>query len=419
MKKLSAILLIVFLTGCNSYDPYVRLEQRILVQLFGVDYDPEKSEYTVSLQYSMGKTSDASKSENDLATVTGRGGNLYSAVKQARTGVGKEFFFTQNQVLILGESVIQNDPVKAIEDYLTYCDDYSNAYVAGVHGTAEEVISMTFKDEYSDKNKVKIVLENANNNGIFPVFMIYETLMNSYSTSGSCFIPMLNIADGIGAESESEKKEKQSSQDEESDTEENSSNESGDESGGGESGDESGNSTAQEKNVVPGGGVIVMDGEVVMTADETACKGLSLLANTSDISSVDFLYEGVDTTIELFKKRTKIIPSFDSDSQKLTVKVDFFAVADKAYNRLLEKTDDYESQEKSGTEEVIKNLVKDEVVLRMESIAKPSAESGCDVINLEDSFKHYNSKSWLKVEDKWSEVIKNAEFVYSIKIKIQ
>jgi hypothetical protein len=390
----------VMLSGCEFYAPFVRLEQRIMVQLVGVDY--RDGEYTVSMQYSMGKTSDGSKSENDLATITGRGENLYSAVKQARSFAGKEFFFSHNQVLLLGRGVIEDDdPVTVIKRYLLYCDDHSTAYVAGAHGTAEEIISLTYKDEYAEKNKIKIIIESANNTGFFPAYKIHEVIMASYSTSTACFIPMLRVVNDLSAKRASVGKENQA--DDENDENEEGNEESSDESAGGVTdGADSG-----DPNVVPCGGVLLIDNKPALFMDERQCKGLSLLVNTSNISSVDFVHDGVSSSLELFKKNTKIRTSFDGDFLQVCVK--FAGAADRSYNCILE----YISNESAL--EVAQESVKE----KLRHTAETLMSLGGDLFHLEDNLKHSDYRAWLKVENEWFDVMESALFTYEAEIRIQ
>jgi len=173
------LLFLTTLTGCEAHTPFVRIEERIMVQLVGIDI--EDGDYVISVQFSMGKTSDGGKTENDLKTITGTGANMYSALRDARASVGKDFFFSHNQALFLGEDVIKNNAAEAIEGYLNYCDNYSLALVAGVYGKAEALLSLTYKDEYTGKNKLRLILENASDIGIYPVYSIYEVLIDAYS----------------------------------------------------------------------------------------------------------------------------------------------------------------------------------------------------------------------------------------------
>jgi spore germination protein KC len=379
-----AVLILLTSVGCNSYVPYIRLEQRIMVQLVGVDY--HDGEYKISLQFSMGRTSDGGRNENDLSTVTGHGKNLYSAVKDARSLAGKEFFFTHNQVLILGEEIIKNSPIKTIEEYLNYCDSHSTALVTGVFGKAEDVISLTYKDEYSDKNKIMLILENANTSGIYPAYMLYETLMNSKSTSGSCFIPMLRVV------------EDRTAQDGEGSS---IANQNGEE--------ESGESDSGQPNVIPYGGALIIDNKLAKFMDARESKGLSMLVNSSIISSVDVEHDSEKLTFEIFKKRTKIFPRYNGDN--LVFHVKFSAIAEKSYNYIFEK--------KSHNQKHYEELMKEEILQYLHNTVTATIAVSGDLISLEDSLKHCNYSLWTKVEDDWREAIKNAEFVYSVKMKIQ
>ena len=397
-RRFAAIVLImVLLSGCSNYTPFVRLEQRIMVQLIGIDI--QDGVYSVTVQFSMGKTSDGGKTENDLKTVTGTGDTVYSAIKQARAGIGKEFFFTHTQVLFLGEEVVKYNAIKAIEDYLLYCDEHSAALVAGVYGKAEDILNLTFKDEYSDKNKLLLVLENANNNGIYPAFPIYRTLMDAYSASGSFFLPMI-----------------QEVQAEENEGGDNSSVDSGggeggdsggggdSESGGGDSGGSGGSEQETPPKVMPMGGALIIDGQIAGFMDEQQCAGLATFVCCTNVSSIDFLYDDTPSTLEIFNLNTRISPGFDGE--KLRFRVTFTASSSEAYNPILTQVD-VEEFRKVATEALKK---------RLESSLEFVTGLGGDLFMLEDWLKHLDYRLWKKVESNWCQHLRDAEFVYTIDI---
>ena len=148
-----AILSLMLTTGCDSYAPFVRLEERIMVQLVGIDWEDDI--YTVSMQFCMGKTSDGGKNENDIKTAKGEGVSLYAAIRKIRETVGKEVFCPHNQLVILGEGAIKNNAVHIMEDYFDYCYSHATAYVAGVSGKAEDMVAITYSDEYAEKKNIR------------------------------------------------------------------------------------------------------------------------------------------------------------------------------------------------------------------------------------------------------------------------
>jgi Ger(x)C family germination protein len=398
LKSLKNILILLIIlpiltatAGCRDYSPFVRLEQRIMVQLVGIDWD--EGVYTVSVQYSMGKTSDGGRTENDLATVTGSGRNMYSAIKQARSAAGKEFFFTHNQVLILGENVLKNGPITAIEEYLVYCDDHAATYVAGVFGKAEDIISLTYKDEFSDKNKIMLILENAANMGIYPIYMIFETLMAAYSESGSCFIPMLHVQAAGSNQRHSENQDGEGQQNQQDNENDDSEDMTGDESGG-------------DPKAIPLGGVLIVDDKIAEYIEPKMCEGISLLSNSSNISSVDFVCDDVKISLELFPVKTKIYPKY-KDGQ-LVYRVELTAVADSVFNHVLDIIGDYDYD----------RAVHDAVLNMLDECAQKITSLGGDLFFLEDTLKHHNFKAWLKVEDEWRETLGNVRFDFSVDITI-
>ena len=392
MKKLTVSLILVsmsFLVGCKDYSPFVRFEQRIMVQLFGIDW--EEDMYTVSIQFSMGTSSNAMETENDLKTITGKGVSLYAAIRDAQESVGKEFFFTHTQVVFLGEGVLNNDVIKALEDYLYYCDELCTAYVAGTYGKAEDILALTYKDEYSAKNKLFLVLENAKSIGVYPVYTIYETQINAYNKSESCFVPMIRVEESSGNENDGG---------------------AGEESGSNATGD---NKNSEHPKVLTDGGALVINGKVAAYMNETKCEGLSLFINACDTSSIEFLSECDRTGVAVYSlktlnKKTKIIPSYNG--KNLTFNIRFTAKVDNASNHVIN------CAVIDNNTDTFRIPAENMIELKMRDCVDLSTKLGCDIFNLEDILKHYDYSSWLKVEDDWQEMLKNAVYTYHVDIRI-
>jgi hypothetical protein len=380
----------------------------------------------------MGKTSDGSKTENDLKTITGTGSTLYLAVEDAQANVGKDLFFSHNQVLFLGEEVIKSgNTTQIIEEYLNYCDYHSKAYIAGVYGNAQDLVSLAYKDEYTAKNKLLLVLENANHKGIFPVYTIYETLMSSYSSCGSYFIPMLRKEEASGGESGSDSGESTgggssgesgsgsgsksgggSGSKSGGDSGGESGGDSGGESGGGESGD--GSTDLPDKNkIFPDGGAVIAKNSFAGFIDKRKSEGLSLIMNTPHLSSVEIVYNDVNYTVNLFITKTKVIPKLGSEN--LEFEINFSATVDKAFNRYLSDSDS--RFDHNANIDDFKKMIQESVQAKISEIIEPITGMGLDLFDFEGKLRHRNSREWLKVDD-WSAALKNAGFTYKMDIKI-
>lgn len=370
----------MLLTWCGAYSPLVRFEQRIMVQLVGIDWADDA--YIVTVQFSMGKSSDAGESANDLKTVSGKGANLYSAVKQAQTFVGKEFFFTHTQVIFLGEETLNNNPLKAIDDYLKYFDHNPTAYVAGVYGAAEELLSLTYKDEYSEKNKLLLVLENAKNTGVYPAYMIYETQIGAHSESGSFFMPMIKI-------SESNDEEAENSQ---------------------EDAEQEATVNTPQRKVSPAGGVLIIDEKIAMYMDEKQSEAIALLVKKCNFARIEFpTSDSQINSLKIFNKKVKITPK--SDGENLVFNVKFSAVADKSYNHFLSKAiiDNKIDYYKIPAQKAIRQ--------KLQYGVETTTSKGGDLIGLEDALKHRDYALWLKVGDEWCEALKQARFTYDVNLR--
>jgi spore germination protein KC len=359
------------MTGCEDYAAFTRSEQRVIVQLTGIDYEDDM--YTVSVQFITGGSSDEGQDTNAAKTVSAQGRNIYSAIRQVQSDIGMELFFGHNQLVLLGEGVFTNDggnAISALEGYFTHTGEHMTAYVAGAFGTAENVLSQTYTKEISPGNRLLLILKNAKTAGVFPVYSIYETLNNTYSTSCTFFLPMLKVekteTDGLTAES-----------------------------------------ATSDPKIVPFGGAILLNGRFVALSDYEQSAGLSLLANTSVKPGVEFSDDDDNShTLEKFKARTHITPYYNADG--LAFHVAFSAIVDKSYSH-------YQDIEE----------LKEPATVAIEELIRRGLETftdfGGDIIGLEDTLRYHEFAAWRELassQESWQNAIRNAEFTISVKLTI-
>jgi spore germination protein KC len=357
----------MFLTSCSDFNAFSRTEQRMIVQLVGIDYDD--GIYTVSVQCALGTSSGDADGEASSAvkSSSGSGRNIYAAIKQARTDMGMELFFGHNQVLLLGEGVLANNAVAAIEGYLNHASFYTTPLIAGVNGRAEEVLTLSYRHEATPRNRILTILKNANNTGVFPTYTIHESLHFAYSTSGSFFLPILQVEnEGIPDE----------------------------------------DTPLSDPIIAPFGGALIIDGVAAAFIDGEHCAGLSLLANNAQIPGIDFTNGDTSHTLEIFKTRTRISPRFSEGV--LTVVINFTAVTDKSYSC------------EQNLEELLIPAA-DAAAERLRSTAIFVSESGGDLFAIEDTLKHRDFALWQELtadRESWREIIRSVRFEINVNLTI-
>jgi len=402
-KTAAALLLIPLLSGCSVNTPYIKLENRVIIQAVGVDYEKseDKGVFTVSMQYSTSEKPDATGG-GSIKIITGKGRNILEAVSKARESDGQYIFFMQNQILLLGEEVIKNGfAADIVHEYLEYCDRLPDAIVAGCYGKAEDLIEASTDDKNPSRNKFREVMEHSEESGVHPNEEIYENMASSMSRNGAVYIPMLKVEKSEGGDggnsNEGEKSEPKKGS-------EGGDSESGGSSGGGGSGSES---KKDKKKLVPFGGALVINGKFTAYIDEEASAGLTILLNRAQNSHITFSVEDEDYTIELYHIKTRIKPVWDGKTLSFAVRIS--AEADRAYNRILfNKLDRLEIYKKAAEEAVLSKVIK--------AADQSAVKYGGDVLKLEEIVRHYNNRCWYKVEDKWTETLKNAKFTFYVNI---
>ena len=447
MKKTALVLLLLLsllLTGCNDYAPFVRLEKRIMAQLVGIDY--HNGIYTITIQFPLGTGVDTGGSSNDLKVVSGSGANLFYAAELARASLGKKIFYSHNQVLFLGSELIEKgNPTEAIEQYLIYCEDYPKPHIAGVHGTAEGLLALTYKDEYSAENKLKLILENAAGTGVVPTLAVYEALMSAYNTSASFVIPMIREEEkSENQQSESVKEAQEADKDE----------------------TKSGEEPSDPKLTISDTAVII-GGAFSHYTDTIESRGLSYFKNMAGVVSVNFFMPHDDKpldsgafddaghhhhehnperndnsseyqynygfgqskhnaevqisslhdthgdiySIQMFRAKVKVKPLVSGDN--ITFRISFRAVVDKSHNRVLGGA--YGLNRACNVE--LKNRTESAVEDTLARAVTGVTSKGGDVFMLEEALKHHHLKKWKEVEEDWREVLKSVQFVYDVKVK--
>jgi len=385
-------------SGCSSTIPYIKLEQRVIIQAMGVDY--EEGVYTATMQYSTNEKPDASGG-GEVKIIKGMGVNLYAAIAQARNSEGEHLFFMQNQILLLGMSVIENNAAtETIRQYLEYCDRLPDAIVAGCYSKAEDVISMKDEEQRPMRNKFRIIMETAERTGVFPNEKIHEAMTTYTDKSESFYLPMLKL---VSAETSGEK-EGQSEDKKGAGGGENGGN--GGSGGGGSDEDKGG----EKKKIVPYGGALIAGGKFAAIMDAEASAGLTILLNRAHTANVTFRIDDTNYSIELYDINCSIKPKRDGDTLTFTVKVK--AKADRSFNRVL-----FENGDKvAKLEEAAKNAI---IYRLKQSVEQSAAEHGGDILMLEENLRHYSYNAWIKTEDDWANALKNAVYKFEVRLSMK
>ena len=147
MKKILSFLgvlaacsiLLILCSGCMKM---VRLKDRAIVQAAGVDYQDGK--YRLTLQYfvpegSGGQTAvDVSKSNGNI--IEAEGDTLTEAVANASLSQGKQIFFGNNRVIVIGKEMAQKDILTPINFFNTNQQLHPSVYLFVSQEEAREIV---------------------------------------------------------------------------------------------------------------------------------------------------------------------------------------------------------------------------------------------------------------------------------------
>lgn len=177
MRKLiclaAAGLLAVLLTGCMGSVP---IDQRMLVQTVGIDWEEEQ--YRVTLQiFSPAGTGDG---ETQTGLCTARGEDLAECMQKIRLETGKELFLGNCRLVILGEPAVSERTAEVVDHLLS---DHELRPGTPLYITRESAAALLEEPE-TEADQLSAVMRSASRAGLSPDSTLL-TVVRSLESLGS------------------------------------------------------------------------------------------------------------------------------------------------------------------------------------------------------------------------------------------
>lgn len=199
---ISVIVAFGVLLSLNSKGVYKNdISNRLIVQGIGIDVLPDDT-YSLTVQAINTSTHTASTGESSdevvkIYKVTGR--TVYTALKSIVEYEGKIPMYSQNRIVVIGNSAAKKGLEGIIDFFCRDADSGPSVLVAVADKTAEEILSVKVKGEVVAKN-IDFAIRSADFEGEIYRLELYE-LINRYKNETCSFaMPVLsNVTSSKGA----------------------------------------------------------------------------------------------------------------------------------------------------------------------------------------------------------------------------
>lgn len=369
MRKAVVFVIAVLCAGAvlnrNSFKDDI--SHRAVVQGVGIDIN-EDGTYTVTLETI--NTENYSSSERTASPVmnlrTLKGKTVSAAIKSAYAVDGKSPVLSQNRVIIIGKELAEKGIMPSLDFFIRDAENYPTVQMVAV----EEKAADFFKNASSEttvvsRNIESILLTSDEDTKVSSVTL--AELVNYYESAGhSFYMPIISII-----------KEKDKPQ------------------------------------VTAKGTAVFKEGKFVCNLSEDETSALNFLCNKVRKGTVDFLSDGVPSSISIIKSKMKRDIDFSSENPSFLLKVKIEADiaeigSDTAYN---------------PSEDEVKALAK-----KAEKNLKSNIESLCKKLYTEEYadaaglsrliYIHYPEK-FRENEKNLNEIMTNSQYSAEVEIRIR
>lgn len=191
MKRIKSLLIILNLLLLQSCLPSVELNERAIVEAFGIDKADGK--FVISVEYYDPNSNNPENAQTSF--IKGSGESISLAISKINTKISKKLYFGHNNIVVVGkEAATQN-----ITDVLEYFDIDSQTksdICVFITENAEEIVG--FDEEKAKISPLSIleIIENSIKSGNGCEYRLFKAIGNN--SEASCFIlPFGTITDKL------------------------------------------------------------------------------------------------------------------------------------------------------------------------------------------------------------------------------
>ena len=207
MRK-AGIVLLAFLLAFytfNSQEIYKKdIRNRLVIQGIGIDIEKD-GKYSVTIQAidtnAQSATSSDSASQPPLKTYQMQGDTIYTTLKSVTETEGKIPLYSQNRIIILGNSITEENMDDVIDFFVRDVENSSSVYIAAAENSASEILQAKNGEEYISARNIEMGISSYEYNARIFNMQLYD-LINRYNSSTKDFaMPLLSLKEKDGEKS--------------------------------------------------------------------------------------------------------------------------------------------------------------------------------------------------------------------------
>ncbi len=143
MKKCRLIILFLLLpfvfSSCTAGDKEIK--NRLIIEGVGIDYDNENKEYILTVQVlETSKSADSGGQSASVENYTVTGKTVAGALNALWENTGKYPLYSQNRIIIIGESLTGDNVTKALDFFVREYTARADVTVAAATGSAKDIL---------------------------------------------------------------------------------------------------------------------------------------------------------------------------------------------------------------------------------------------------------------------------------------
>lgn len=364
MKKIIfsiiSFLFILSMTGCSQI---AQLNDRLIVQGIGVDYEKNKYEVTLQVLNVKNKGESSQKVPKEVEIVKNSGKTVTEAIAKIKEKNGKDPLFAQTLLIVIGSNAAKNG-LKNFIDFFTRDYEFSPLIeVLIAENKASDILSLEKNEEtMSAENIVAVSKLSSNKSKGFNsnIGNIVSDLKNEFLQAKALFVSITENSD--------------------------------------------------EKELNINKLATFKDDKIYNVLDEELTKGFLLIrARTKGVPDVVFSDELSNITYYIIKSKSDINISEKNNKLKISIPI-------KVEIKILETDRDINKNDYNKIKDLVKNRLKS---MAEKSIKKAIIEDETDIFGFSSVYLRRNLIYEGKSPSNLKELLKNADFEIDIKVTIE
>ncbi len=348
---------------------HTELDDLAIVEAIGIDYSEGK--YEVTVQYfnmeGSGGSSPIDQSKSNIINISGKGDTVSTALESATIKCGRNFMYGITTVILLGRETLNTDVLKTLSFAESYYQSNPSVLVAAAEEKASDILDVKFKEGIISIEKLEMLINNAEYYGMCESVKILEFLSEQYRKNAASALPVLGIVDN-GSDASDDGK------------------------------------TVELKS-----GVLIASHKYSDELSLSDLSGLQLLGDKPRNTTVSAEIEGNNVSVTIYDIDKSIKHSLEDG--KLMFHISLHGNGKYTDSQLNNKSDYYGKAAERICADTLKKRIEG-------ALLNTVIKHGCDPCELKYVISSEDYMEWIRIEDNFSEMLKEAEFVIDCDIDI-